>query len=107
MVEIKISWYRKLLLKFWPRLAFRGFAKELGIDNLGFEKGQEVFGNAGRIDIYPVSGNIRGFILVLDLKIAFYFYQDGDHFVYDGFEMGEYQKGDVTIFDYRSPNSNQ
>jgi hypothetical protein len=24
---------------------------------------------------------------------------DGDHFVYDGFEVGKYDKGDITIFD--------
>lgn len=100
MNEIKISWYQKILLKFWPRLAFKKFAKDIGIPNPIFDKVHEVFGSAERIDIYPISGTHRGFILVLDLKTALYFYQDGDHFVYDGFEMGEYERGDVTIFDH-------
>jgi len=52
-----------------------------------------------RVDISPTSGGGRGFIIVLDQKTSFYFYQDGDHFIYDGCEMGEYEKGDVTVFD--------
>lgn len=99
MAEIRIPWHRKLLLKFWPRAAFKLFAKELGIDNPVFDKAHDVFGSAERMDLYPLSGSQRGFILVLDLKTALYFYQDGDHFKYDGLEMGKYKKGDVTIFD--------
>ena len=38
-------------------------------------------------------------MLVIDQKDALYFYQDGDHFSYDGCEIGEYEKGEVTIFD--------
>jgi hypothetical protein len=80
-------------------VAFKLFAKELGIANPVFDKARAVFGSAERIDLYPLSGSQRGFILVLDLKTALYFYQDGDHFKYDGFEMGEYEKGNVTVFD--------
>ena len=87
------------MLKFWPKTFFRMFAKELGIANPVFDKAHDVFGDTKRIDIYPSSVGQRGFILVLDLKTALYFYQDGDHFKYDGFEMGEYEKGDITIFD--------
>ena len=99
MANIKISWHRKLLLKFWPQAAFKLFAKELGIANPVFDKAHDVFSSAKRIDLYPTASTERGFILVLDLKTALYFYQDGDHFKYDGFEMGEYEKGDVTVFD--------
>ena len=42
---------------------------------------------------------IRGFILVMDRKTALFFYQQGDHFSYDGFEMGQYNKGEVTVVD--------
>ncbi len=97
--ESHISWYKKLLIKFWPKMAFRVFAKEMGISNPVFDKASEVFGRAERIDIHPLSGPSRGFVIILDLKTALFFYQDGDHFVYDGFEIGEYEKGDVTIFD--------
>lgn len=99
MTDGKISWYRELLLKLWPWAAFKLFAKELGIINPVFDKAHSIFGNAERIDLYPLTGGQRGFILVLDLKTALYFYQDGDHFKYDGFEIGKYDGGDVTIFD--------
>lgn len=52
-----------------------------------------------RVDIFPGYGNGRGFIIIFDQKEALYFNQDGDHFVYDGCETGEYEKGNVTIFD--------
>ncbi|MFH1990390.1 MAG: hypothetical protein ABIJ19_00855, partial [Patescibacteria group bacterium] len=58
-----------------------------------------------RIDILPSESGLRGFVVVLDRKTAIYFYQDGDHFVYDGFEMGRYDKGDVTIFDNTKRNA--
>lgn len=99
MDNIKISWYHKLLLRFWPRVAFKIFAKKMGIANPVFNKAHDVFDGAERIDLYPTASSERGFILVLDLKTALYFYQDGDHFSYDGFEMGEYNKGDITILD--------
>lgn len=80
-------------------VAFKLFAKELGIANPVFDKAHDVFSSAERIDLYPTTSTERGFIVVLDLKTALYFYQDGDHFKYDGFEMGEYNKGDITILD--------
>ena len=99
MTNKNISWHRKLLMRFWPWAAFKLFAKELGIANPVFDKAHDFFSNVKRIDLYPTASTERGFILVLDLKTALYFYQDGDHFKYDGFEMGEYDKGDVTILD--------
>ncbi|MDP2934110.1 MAG: hypothetical protein Q8N81_08385 [bacterium] len=99
--DVDISWWKKLLLKFWPKLAFRFFASELGIANPVFEQLQEIFTKVKRVDVFPLtSSGSRGFMLVLGQKASLWFYQDGDHFVYDGFEMGEYEKGDVTIFDH-------
>jgi len=95
----KIPWHRKFLLKFFPKTALKLFAKEIGIANPVFDQLHNIFGNTQRIDLYQSTSGQRGFILVLDLKTALYFYQDGDHFTYDGFEMGEYDRGDVTIFD--------
>lgn len=77
----------------------RRMAKGLEIKNVVFDKLQEVFSQTERIDFFPYTGNERGFILVLDLETALFFNQDGDHFIYDGFEMGKYNKGKVTIFD--------
>ena len=95
----KIFWWDKLLLKFWPDLEMRRLAKRMAIDNPVFDKLHEVLNSVKAIDIFPYSGNSRGFILVLDRQTALFFNQDGDHFEYDGFEMGEYNKGEVTIFD--------
>lgn len=96
---MQINWLDKLLLKTWPKFEMRRMAKRMVIDNVIFDKLHEVFDKVERVDIFPSGGNKRGFILVLDRQTALFFYQDGDHFEYDGFEMGEYNKGEVTIFD--------
>ena len=96
--EKQLSWFVKTLLKLWPRLGMLYLSKNIGIRNPIFDKAQEIFGQSERIDIFPAAAP-RGFVIVIDRQTALYFYQDGDHFVYDGFEMGEYEKGDVTIFD--------
>jgi len=95
----KITWLDKILLKFWPDQEMRRLAKRMKINQVVFEDLHEIFHKTETIDIFPVAGNSRGFILVLDRQTAIFFYQDGDHFSYDGFEMGQYVKGDVTIFD--------
>jgi len=99
MNKIKVNWLTKMLLKFWPKLAMKQMAKKMKIENPLFDKFHEAFSKTKRIDIFPSGSGGRGFMIVIDRKTALYFYQDGDHFVYDGFEMGEYEKGDVTIFD--------
>lgn len=99
MNEIKINWFTKLIFKFWPGLAMVRMAKKMGISDPLFNEAQNLFANVKRIDFLPVTAGYRGFIIVLDRKTALYFCQDGDHFVYDGFEMGKYDKGDVTVFD--------
>ncbi|MFH0829320.1 MAG: hypothetical protein V1907_04045 [Candidatus Kerfeldbacteria bacterium] len=97
---MKITRYSKLLFKLWPQLFFHQFARKIGINNPAFEQAHELFDKVERIDLFPLNGsNSRGFMIVLDGKTSLWFYQDGDHFKYDGFEMGEYEKGDVTIFD--------
>lgn len=80
-----------------PAFVMRRFAKSIGIERPIFQKAHEVF-DGSRIDIFPVS-NGRGFILVIDCKTALFFYQDGDRFAYDGYEMGKYNKGDITVLD--------
>jgi len=99
MDEIKINWFIKLLLKFWPKLAMRYFAGKMGIKEPLFDKAHELFSKIDCVDIMPTASGSRGFILILNRHTALYFYQDGDRFAYDGFEMGEYEKGDVAIFD--------
>jgi len=89
----------RLMLRLNPIIGFKMLNKKLGIKNNTFNKAHEVFSGIERVDIFPAADGSRGFILVLNKKTALYFYQDGDHFVYDGFEIGEYDGGDVTIFD--------
>jgi len=99
MKKIKIDWFTRLVLKFWPSLAMVRLAKKMGITNPLFNEAHNLFSKIRRIDLLPLKFGYRGFIIVLDKKTALYFHQNYDHFVYDGFEMGKYEKGDVTIFD--------
>jgi len=99
---MKVNWFTKILLRLWPKLMMKRFAQKLGIKNPVFDQLHEVFSKVSRIDFIPFTpsqSGSRGFMIILDQKTALYFYQDGDHFVYDGFEMGEYDKGEVTVFD--------
>src|SRR3989338_9737291 len=94
----KASLWTRLLLKLNPRWGIKVFNKEYGTPNDVFGKADEVFSKVRRVDIFPTKGR-RAFIIVLDQKTALFFHQDGDHFKYDGWETGEYAKGDVTVFD--------
>ncbi|HCQ63167.1 hypothetical protein A2193_03085 [Candidatus Azambacteria bacterium RIFOXYA1_FULL_42_37] len=92
------------MFKLWPGMAMMSMAKKMGIADPLFDEAQELFSKVRRIDVLPSASGLRGFILVLDRKTALYFYQNGDHFIYDGFEMGRYEKGDITIFDNAKHN---
>lgn len=91
--------FTRLLLKFYPQALMDHVAGRIGLDSCKLDLAAELFGDCDRIDICRVAGANRGFILTLDHKLQLYFYQDGDRFVFDGFEIGEYESGDVTIFD--------
>jgi hypothetical protein len=43
--------------------------------------------------------NSRGFILTLDNEVSLWFNQEGDCFKYDGWEVGNYKDGDITVLD--------
>jgi len=110
MNNIKINKFHTFLLKYFPKIAFRYFAKKMDINDRLLTQANDVFSNIKKVDFEPYMSGSRGFIIILDRKLALYFNQDGDHFAYDGFEMGEYDKGDVTIFDKIKPkikNKNQ
>lgn len=96
----KMPWWQGMIARFFPKLFFRWHARKMGIQDIVFDRAHDLFTRVQRIDIIPTGAGTRGFILVLDRKTALYFYQDGDHFKYDGFEMGEYDEGDVTLFDH-------
>lgn len=97
-----LLWYQRFILRYFPQLSMRIFARGINADYSMLEILDKIFHQAKHVAIFPFSpkdGGKRGFMLVLDSKMAFYFYQDGESFQYDGYEMGEYGKGDVTIFD--------
>jgi len=96
---VKISWLTKILMKIWPAKGLSRLTRELGMNPDLMEKANELFFNASRIDLVPLRSGSRGFQIILDNKTSLYFYQDGDHFTYDGSEVGEYDNGDVTLFD--------
>jgi len=95
----KIDWFAKLLFRFWPKMGIKYFAGKMGISDSRARQAHDLFSGVKRIDIFPSSSGYRGFIIILDQKTGLYFYQDNDHFVYDGYELGSYNKGDVTLFD--------
>lgn len=94
-----ISWWTRILLRFFPIIGIKRFAKELGMDFKLAEKANDLFSNVERVDVIPSSSGRRGFQIILNKSTALYFYQDGDHFTFDGYESGDYDGGNVTIFD--------
>jgi hypothetical protein len=96
---MEISWLTKLAIKFWPKQWLKHMAGQQKIDARKLDWVFKLFEGA-RIDFFPLnSGNGRGFMIVVDQKFSLWFYQDGDHFVFDGYEMGEYAPGKITVLD--------
>jgi len=97
---LKINWFTKLLMRFAPKTFLYYAAKKQNIEPQKIDNAMKLFGESERIDIHLLpSRSGRGFIITLDNKLSLFFYQDGDHFYYDGCEIGEYEKGNITIFD--------
>lgn len=95
-----VSWLTRLFLKFWPAKGVLMLAKELGMGTELMSRANNLFIDTERIDIIPSKSGERGFQIILNKSTALYFYQDGDHFAFDGAEVGEYEGGDITIFDH-------
>jgi hypothetical protein len=96
--RLKLSRWEKFKFKFFPMCALRSFIRRAGTDDFILYNLHKIFIKTARIDLIPLSGS-RGFMIILNGKMSLWFYQDGDHFKYDGFEAGEYGNGEVTIFD--------
>lgn len=99
--ESGVDFWTRFLLRVLPLQGIRRLSRRLGVDPDVADKAQALFGNVEMVDVVPLRSGRRGFQLILDHSTALYFYQDGNHFKYDGFEMGEYGGGDVTIFDVK------
>ena len=95
-----VGWFTRFLLRFFPMAGLGRLARKFGFKSKYMKKANDLFFDVEKIDIVPLHGSgRRGFQIILDRNTALYFYQDGDHFIYDGSEVGKYEKGDVTIFD--------
>jgi hypothetical protein len=97
----RVSWLTRILLSVSLSWGMERLARELGMSGIEMSrKAHAFFAKVERIDFVPArSVGMRGFQVILDGTLALFFCQDGDHFVYDGFEMGPYDAGDVTILD--------
>ncbi|MFA6536843.1 MAG: hypothetical protein WCT18_00415 [Patescibacteria group bacterium] len=89
-----IPWWQRFLMKFFPKYFFKIYADKINVNSDDIELSSNLFENK-KIHIQPLSGGSRGFILTLDNKLTLWFYQNGNHFEYDGFEMGEYEDLDI------------
>ncbi len=97
-----LPWYLRILVRIAPKLAIRLIARQAGrFQGASYDRLHDAFARTATIDIVPSASGQRGFTLILDQSTAFYFYQEGDHFSYDGYELGPYAPGDVTVFDRR------
>jgi hypothetical protein len=96
----KVSWLTKILLGISLSWGMARLARELNSPCIETsKKAHALFQGIGRIDFVPSRSTMRGFQIILDGLLSLYFSQEGDHFVYDGFEMGPYDEGDVTVLD--------
>jgi hypothetical protein len=96
----KVSWLTKILLGISLSWGMARLARELNLPGIETsKKAHAFFQKIERVDFVPSRGSMRGFQIILDSLLSLYFSQEGDHFVYDGFEMGPYDDGDVTVLD--------
>jgi len=97
---LDISWKHRLALKFFPGMYMKYRAREIDVKPGKIDAAMKLFDDAKRIDLFPLSPKAgRGFLIILDQKFSLWFFQEGDHFKFDGYEMGEYEKGNVTVLD--------
>ncbi len=89
-----------LIRKLFPEVWINGHVKKMKIDTSFIKLADKLLGRHRnkRIDFFPANHG-RGFRIVIDNKICLWFFQDGDHFYYDGWEVGKYKNGEVTILD--------
>ncbi len=97
--ENGVGWWTRFLLRIAPMYGAMRLARLLGFDpDLG-ERLHFLFAPTRRVHVEPLCSGLRGFQLIINNMTALYFYQNGDHFEYDGFEVGHYEDGKVTVFD--------
>ena len=97
--EKGVDWWTRFLLKTAPYRGAMRLARMMGFDDTLGKNLHQFFARTNRIHVEPLRSGRRGFQLVINNMTALYFYQNGDHFEYDGFELGAYKDGRVTVFD--------
>ena len=97
MLEVKLSRFSSVLSRYFPNWFTRRLVRKLGTSSENIDLADELF-RGKELDIKPRNTG-RGFMLIVDKHFSLWFRQDGDHFIYDGWEAGEYSRGDVTLFD--------
>ena len=102
MEKIELPWHQKLMMKFAPLMFLKKSARQMKIDDKMIDRAMNLF-DGRKIKIEKSAGDQRGFILIIDNKLSLWFYQDGDSFKFDGYEMGPYDEwGDITVFDKKN-----
>ena len=101
---MKINRLTKLFIKLFPRTFLKQAARQQNINPQKLNYAEKLFRDCRRIDIEPLGDSSRGFILFLDNKLSLWFYQDGEHFIFNGYEIGEYDDCEVTVFDNLNNN---
>lgn len=94
------AWYQKMLFRLFPVTSLKFVAWKMGC-SFSFILHGDLFFHEASVDIVPTKTGGRGFRIILNNNLSLYFYQDGKHFKYDGWEVGEYEDGDITVFDYQ------
>lgn len=84
------NWFKKLLGRS-PGDALRIASQLEGLPPDLFAQADEVFSSARQIEFCPIGTKQKpGWMIILDQKLSLWFYRQDDHFVYDGFEIGDY-----------------
>lgn len=91
-----MNWIDSILQHLLPGLWIKRVCRKMGISKSPLELHQAL-SEFEHVYVIPSKSGIRGFRLVLDDEIALYFFQNDDHFEYDGWEVGKYNKGKSTL----------
>jgi len=92
-------WYDDILFRYVPFLWLRWVAYRKHIKHPPFRL-DKLLRKYKKVHI-KFHHDVRGFRLELDNQVSLWFEQRGDHFEYDGWEVGDYEDGEVTVFDFK------
>lgn len=93
-------WHMRLMMRIAPKIFIWYTARRQKLNPNKIDYAFKLFEGAKRIDIQSLPSRTgRGFVIYIDNELSLHFYQKGDTFYFDGFEMGEYENGDVQVFD--------